>query len=88
MTSNTTPSRHHARLRFAAVTFSLMAVGGAALVACGGDDDENNLPVPEQTESSFGIPAQVDNSGVNQGPANTAEQGPGASVVANTGVAP
>ncbi len=87
MISNITSPRHQSRLRLAAVAFSLMAVGGAALVACGSDDDDD-LPVPAETESSFGIPAPVDNSGVNQGPANTAEQGPGESVVANTGVAP
>jgi hypothetical protein len=71
----------------------VLPIGAASLVACGGDDDDT--PVP--TESSFGIPAPVDNSSVNQGPPNSAEQSPGGStpgattadsVVANTGEAP
>jgi hypothetical protein len=71
----------------------LLTLGSLSLVACGGDDDD----VPTPTESSFGIPAPVDNSSVNQGPPNSAEQSPGGStpgatiadsVVANTGEAP
>ncbi|MGD9998722.1 MAG: hypothetical protein AB7L17_09180 [Ilumatobacteraceae bacterium] len=72
----------------------LLVIGGASLVACGGDDDD----VPAPTDSTiFGIPAPVDNSSLNQGPPNSAEQSPGGStpgatvadsVVANTGEAP